>query len=142
MSSDNGLKLKKDFFQFSEDIYLSGVYIWCENSPAYNVHNVDLFQVLEDDINFFSNIGSVYVVGDFNARVGNRLDYINCDCSISLIDDDYVPDVPLIRASLDHTNSFGIKLLDLCKSTSLRIANGRLERDKAGLFILVIIVIV
>ena len=130
------LKLKKDFFQFSEDIYLSGVYIWCENSPAYNVHNVDLFQVLEDDINFFSNIGSVYVVGDFNARVGNRLDYINCDCSISLIDDDdYVPDVPLIRSSLDHPcNSFGIKLLDLCKSTSMRIANGRLERDKAGLF--------
>ena len=104
--------------------------MWCESSSVYNVRNVDLFQVLEDGYNFFSNVGSVYVVGDINARVGNRLDYINCDCSMSLIDDDdYVPDVPLMRSSLGHTcNSFSHKLLDLCKSTSMHFANGRRER--------------
>ena len=28
------------------------------------------------------------------------------------------------------TNSYGLKMIDLCKSTSLRITNGRLHDDK------------
>ena len=49
----------------------------------------------------------------------------------SIVDeDDYSPDEPLPRRSLDNAfNSHGLKLLDLCKATSLRIANGRLGRD-------------
>ena len=47
--------------------------------------------------------------------------------------DDYVPDVPdvpLARASCDKTcNTFGLKLLDLCKSTCFRIVNGRLGHE-------------
>jgi len=43
---------------------------------------------------------------------------------------DYLPDEPLARASLDKTcNAFGNRLLDLCISTGIRIANGRLYRD-------------
>lgn len=40
------LKLKHDFFGLKEDIYLCGCYIWGEDSPAYNVVNVDLFDLM------------------------------------------------------------------------------------------------
>ena len=42
----------------------------------------------------------------------------------------YAPDPPLPRATLDRIcNSHGVKLIDLCKSTCLRIVNGRLGSD-------------
>ena len=118
------------FFKTENDLYLSCVYIWGENSPAYNHIDVDLYSILQSDITHFQSHGTVLLCGDWNARVGNgtRPDYIVCDRYVGSIDnDDYLPDVPLPRRSLDNIcNSHGIKLLDLCKATSLRIANGRL----------------
>ena len=108
-------------------LYLGG------NSPAYNHIDVDLYSILQSDITHFQSHGTVLLCGDWNARVGNgtRPDYIVCDRYVGSIDnDDYLPDVPLPRRSLDNIcNSHGIKLLDLCKATSLRIANGRLGSD-------------
>ena len=43
---------------------------WVEDSPAYNTVNVNLFDVLENDITFYQKLGSVYVSGDLNSRVG------------------------------------------------------------------------
>ena len=127
------LKLDRSFFKIENDIYLACCYIWCENSPAYNCVDVDLFSVLQTDIVYFQSFGTVLLCGDMNARVGNgsRPDYIAFDRYVETIDgDDYSPDVPLPRRSLDSTcNSHGLCLLDLCKSTSLRIANGRLGSD-------------
>ena len=75
----------------------------------------------------------MFVVGDYNARVGNgaKKDYIVCDRFVEDIDDDaYEPDIPLARRSLDNGfNAQGVKLLDLCKATSVCIANGRLGDD-------------
>ena len=70
-------------------------------------------------------------MGDLNSRVGLRNDCIIPDENLSFTDDaDYVPDTPLLRASFDSVcNRFGIKLLDVCKSTCLRIFNGRLGDD-------------
>ena len=94
-----------------------------------DIVNVDLFNVLESDIFCYSQAGSVYVFGDFNGRVGQKCDYVVHD-QINLLNDDvhYIPDCNITRrASLDNThNSHGIRLLDLCKSTGLRIMNGRL----------------
>ncbi|MEW8546452.1 MAG: reverse transcriptase family protein, partial [Candidatus Thiodiazotropha sp.] len=126
------LKLEKSFFDQPEDFYICGAYIWGEDSPAFNLYNIDLFEVLEDDINYYSNYGKVAVCGDFNCRVGLKPDYIVCDSNVTGIDDiDYVPDIPLQRVSEDKTsNGQGIKLLDLCKATKLRIANGRIGDDR------------
>ena len=57
--------------------------------------------------------------------------YTERDSYFECIDsDDYFPDVQLFRRSKDHnSNNFGVKLLDFCKSTALRIANGRLGCD-------------
>ena len=56
-----------------------------------------------------------------------------CDRTINFIDDDeYYPDTPCNRVSMDNSNccnSHGLKLIDLCKSNGLRIANGRLGED-------------
>ncbi|XP_053405174.1 uncharacterized protein LOC128558910 [Mercenaria mercenaria] len=75
--------------------------------------------------------GTVLVAGDWNARVGTRSDFVACDRQISDLDSvDYLPDVPLLRASYDKVcNGRGVKLLDLCKTTSMRLANGRLHND-------------
>lgn len=127
------LKLDKAYFDIDDDILLAGVYMWVENSPAYNVVTTDLFQLLQNDIHTYSTLGKVMLVGDWNARVGNgdRRDYIVCDQVVDGIDDDtYYPDTPLYRKSMDTTcNNHGLKLLDLCKANSLRIANGRLGKD-------------
>ncbi|KAL4221122.1 hypothetical protein ACF0H5_019381 [Mactra antiquata] len=113
------------------DIYLCGVYVWPDESPVYNIFNVDLFDVIMNDVSDFEDDGAIYLLGDWNSRVGEREDFILFDRSIDSIDyDEYLPDVPLSRASCDkHCNNFGVKLLDLCKSYCLRIFNGRLGHD-------------
>ena len=74
------------------------------------------------------------MTSDWNYRVGNgdRKDYVICERPANyLLDyDDYCPDESLNCVSMDIVcNNFGIKFLDLCKSNSLRIANGRLGND-------------
>ncbi|MES9885080.1 MAG: endonuclease/exonuclease/phosphatase family protein, partial [Sedimenticola sp.] len=126
------LKLAKTFFSFARDMYVCGSYIWGDDSPANRYVDADLFQLLQDDINYFQELGRIFVTGDFNGRVGHRLDYIAHDALNSATDNVlYIPDVPLDRVSQDSvTNAHGNSLLDLCKATSLRIANGRLGADK------------
>ena len=95
----------------------------------YNVADVDLFSVLETDVNNFQNIGIVFLAADLNACTGTRRDNIICDRYFDSMDDDeYSPDVHSNRLSMDNgRNSHGLKLLDLCKAKSFRIANGRLS---------------
>lgn len=130
------IKLDKNFFNVENDVYICGVYVWCDDSPAYTVCNVDLFDVIQNDIFEFENAGDLFLIGDWNSRVGKRNDYIVCDSVNYDIDcDGYDPDVPLTRASCDSgCNVFGHRLLDLCKSTSLRILNGRADDDRNGAF--------
>lgn len=130
------VKLDKNFFGLDMDIFLAGVYIWVENSPAYNIINTDLFELLQQDINSYQSKGKVFLIGDWNARVGLKRDYIVCDHIIDFLNDDsYMPDTPCERKSMDRvTNTHGSKLIDLCKSMSLRIANGRLASDYEGSF--------
>jgi exonuclease III len=122
------LKLDHDFFNIDEDIYLCAAYIWGDDSPMYNTFNIDLFELLENDVTYFSEFGKVYTTGDYNSRVGNKCDYIIHDYINILHDDlDYCPDQVSARASVDNVcNNHGIKLLDLCKSTCTRIVNGRI----------------
>ena len=52
------------------------MYRWCEESPRYNLVNVDLFDALEGDLMLYDAIGSVFITGYFNNRFGERIDYI------------------------------------------------------------------
>ena len=121
------IRLKHDFFNIEKDMYICGAYVWGADSPAYNTIDVDLFEILENDISLFQESGNIMIAGDFNSRVGNKCDYIVYDSINSCVDHDcYIPDNNLYRASVDSSqNSHGLKLLDLCKTCSLRILNGR-----------------
>ena len=44
------LQFDSSFFNFEEDIYFGAVYMWGENSPAFNTINCNLFEILETDI--------------------------------------------------------------------------------------------
>lgn len=127
------LQLDKTFFDIADDVFLAGVYVWVDGSPAYNSVNCDLFDLIQGDVHDFESRGKIFLTGDWNARVGSgaKKDYIACDKTVTYIDcEGYCPDCPLQRVSMDKThNNFGIKLLDLCKSNSLRLANGRLGYD-------------
>ena len=73
-----------------------------DDSPAASFINSDLFNLLEQDVFKYGQLGSIYIAGDWNCRVGNKADFIKCDKSISDIDsDDYYPDEPPCRTSSD-----------------------------------------
>ena len=130
------LKLDRTFFRVQSDIFLCGVYLWGEGSPAYNHVDADFFDILETDISHFSESGSVFLCGDFNSRVGLRNDFIDHDRATLLDDFYYVPDTFFRRNSCDHKcNNFGMKLLDLCKTTGMRIANGRIGETDMFTFV-------
>jgi hypothetical protein len=84
-----------------------------------------------NDINHIEALWSVYLTGDFNSRVGVKHDFvIFYSINQSYDDESYVPDKCISRASLDKTcNSYGVKLIDLCRSTNIRLVNGRLYKN-------------
>ena len=115
----------------ADDIYICGVYLWSDDSPASRVIDANLFDIVLQDILHFEQRGIVLIAGDFNARIGKKPDYIVCDSNVSDLDFNlYNPDHPLTRASLDHVcNARGNRLLELCKASSYRVVNGRLGSD-------------
>ena len=44
--------------------YICATYVWGHDSPVYNTFNVDLFEILENDITYFSEFGKIFVTGD------------------------------------------------------------------------------
>ena len=123
------LKLDKIYFGLEKDIYLGITYIVPENSPIHALYDVDLFQTLEEDVFFFSEKGDVFLTGDLNARSGNKRDFIEI---LNGRSDETLGTsrIPVPRVSQDKTvNRFGELLLDMCKSTDMRIVNGRLHND-------------
>jgi len=133
------LKLENIFFNLNTDVFLAGVYLWRDGSPTYQFElfqtvNVNLFDILQNDVCNYQQLGKVFLMSDFNVRVGQKKDYITCDSDNAFTDDvNYSPDNVLNRCTTDNvSNSHGLKLIDLCISTSIRIANGRLHNDKTG----------
>ena len=80
-------------------------------------------------------------MGDFNAYIpNNAFDYIEddeLDEHIPLPDDIYHPDIPSKRNTMEFCefNHNGKLLLEMCKSVSARILDGRLASDTSGRFI-------
>lgn len=107
----------------------------------YEHFNIDtcIFQLLEESISKYKNMGSVYVAGDLNARTGVRNDYIIDDFLKYVVSDGNLPflyeDTEVIcewKNQDKHINYYGRKLLELCKSSGLRIVNGRHPWDVPG----------
>ena len=126
------LKFDKTFFQIRNDLYLGMTYVAPENSPVHNFYETDIFQTIQDDVTFFQDKGSVFLLGDLNCRTSIKSDFIENDRHIPSRDVNTEIDTPLQRYSMDRgTNRFGENLLELCKAVNMRIVNGRLHKDRS-----------
>ena len=116
------------------------VYIPPEGS-SYS--SINIFEQIESDIvDFRSQDLLVCMLGDFNARCGTVADFISVDTHIAndLMDLDSQMlmnknNLELLgfsseRHSEDHyCNNYGRRLIDICKSFDVHIANGRIDKD-------------
>ena len=133
------LKLKKDFFSFSNDIMLSFSYCAPAGSSFLSRTQFDPFADLEIKLANAAQEGDLVCFGDFNARTGTDLDYLNNEdnTGIPVPEDTYVTDTVATypRGNLDvMTNQYGDQLISLCRSLPLRICNGRKLGDIMGDF--------
>ena len=74
------------------------------------------------------------ICGYLNARAGKANDYVADDAArhMRALPDDYEPDLPICRSSEDTVlNENGFLLINFCRQTGLRIANGRVGEDAA-----------
>ena len=99
----------------------------------YLIENSVFESILDDMLNFnelYEKSCEFFICGDFNARTGERPDFVLNDninsCLEDILPDDYVQDEYLPRCNSDKTvNENGNMLLDFCKMSGLRILNGR-----------------
>ena len=129
-------KLDKNFFGLENDVYLCNCYIPPSNSNMHLVRNNDPFDILEQEILEFGNLGDVIILGDTNSRTGRLQeqysDHFNPYNDNITINDNYDYE-PLIRGNEDSTiNEFGRKLFNVLENTHLLILNGRMVGDLNG----------
>ena len=123
------IKIDKCLFSHDNNVYICNAYIPPYKSRSHHSERTKLFELLEADMIKYSQLGKIYITGDFNARTCNNVNDI-------LIHDRYLqPDQPeqqnaSRRVNNDHVlDVYGRRLLELCKSTGLVLANGRLGED-------------
>ncbi|CAC5420357.1 unnamed protein product [Mytilus coruscus] len=122
--------------------FLSGRYY----AKFFNEHrlifNVQLYELCKDlDLHFVRN-GQIVLIGDLNARTGQRADYIVNDSDhinnfdgFDLLPENYITDSEIKRNNQDTSvNTVGTKLLDMCLSSRLRLLNGRFLGDSLGYY--------
>ena len=121
-------------------IHLGCVYIppLDSTSTISSFQNNNAFQIIQDDISHFSTIGNVALCGDFNARTSNHADFIISNgkdrhdlCSVLY---NYDKDQFLNKERLSEDakmNKYGRELLELCKSSDMRIMNGYFDNTTA-----------
>ena len=130
------IKLDRDTFSLDRDTILSFSYCSPANSSYVQRTQLDSYDDLEQKLSCLGQDVDIISLGDFNARTGTGLDYISGEDNTDLPDMyDYQVDsvASYPRGNMDEgTNSYGDKLLSLCKSVPLRICNGRKLGDIFG----------
>jgi hypothetical protein len=129
------LELNKTFFSLDQKLFVCVAYLPPENTTYSKRSNIDCLSILEEQIQHFSALGNIILLGDLNARTAKGADFVQNDS------DKYLPE--LIPYVLDNDmpqrhnedmilNERGSALLDLCISSGLRILNGRQPGDSIG----------
>ena len=136
--SDNILWSKIRCADGGKDFLLGVVYI----SPIYSSYSKNVlvnqfrtWEILMEELAIFKSKYRVGLVGDFNARTGNLADVIvNDDNRYVELPDDYIPHVDIMKRNNCDTviNSFGERLIELCRMNGIRIVNVRKIGDSSG----------
>ena len=127
------IKIKQDTF----NLYLAGVYIppLDSSSTISSFENNDAFNLIQEEISHFKQKGSIALCGDFNARTGQIADYTitNGNDAIDIISFDTEDSLPKYQRYSDDlkSNRYGKELIELCKSSNMRIMNGFFQNSKA-----------
>ena len=93
-----------------------------------------MFDEFENDIEKFSSLGSVLILGDFNSRTGKYSDIV-CQEGNTIITNDQSNSslcAPQRNSFDNELNNHGKRLLEICRSADLRILNGRISGDSLG----------
>ena len=123
-------KISKEILNSDLDLYVCGTYIPPEKSKY--IEN-EIFDELENDIIVFSSRGNVLLLGDLNARTSKLEDFVSSDGSDHIQDTSDNSFQPQERQNFDSTiNNHGKKIIEICKSTEMRILNGRINGDSLG----------
>ena len=125
-----------------KDIVIIYTYVAPEHSAIYTADEPNGIEILQGTVDTviseYPNV-NILLLGDFNARTSNNLDYIPHD-DISFVFNDSNTDYPsdifnLDRSSKDKKiNKFGLSLIEMCCTYDIHIMNGRLFNDKVGNF--------
>ena len=132
------IKLKKDFFRLQTDIFILFSYCVPANSSYTIRTQFEPFPDLEHKIGNLGPNSNLICFGDYNARTGQLIDYIENEDNTDLtLPHDYQVDTVATypRGNMDGvTNKYGEALISLCKNVPLRICNGRKLGDIQGSF--------
>ena len=133
------LELKSEFFKFRKDILVSFSYCAPAGSSFLARTQYDPFSDLETKLYNVKDQGDLICLGDFNARTGTELDYLNNEdnTDIPLAHDLYMTNTIATypRGNKDAgINKYGEQLIGLCRSVPLRVCNGRKLGDILGEF--------
>ena len=120
----------------NSDIMMAITYLSPENSTYSKTHSPDkTWDILRNEIGKYRKDYKISLIGDFNSRTGQLLDYVqNDDNRFVDLPDNYAIDHELCkRTNQDESvNDFGRTLIDLCRMCELRILNGRIFGDTGG----------
>ena len=129
------MKLDKLYFGLYKDLYLCAQYIAPRNSPQYIISDDghDRHDKLSNEIDIFSTMGDVAIIGDLNSRVGKQQEaHFNIDTDSNNADITK-PVLVIPRNSYDsQVNAHGRKLLQIMTNHEMLLANGRICGDMAG----------
>ena len=150
-------KLDKSFFGWREDLYIIFVYVRPSSSSRNDlIDGVNVFETIQNEISKYADQGGIVCVGDFNARVAEKLECLITDensentksnnlsllqCNMHSVDDEdeRVIDkndilnngMSVKRVNKDKaTNDHGAELLSMCYASDMIILNGRTGDDK------------
>ena len=129
------VRLDKDFFNISEDLYLGFVYASPDKSGKD--FGIGVYDRIVNDIAEYCSIGKCLLLGDMNAHTNINADYITEDDknnNLLQLPNSYDSDIAIRRRNNDKSkvNEHGNCLLDLCRDSGLRILNGRKFGDIFG----------
>ena len=139
MTLDISIRIEIKSCQYAT-IFICFAYIPPSDSVYFKSYEVGYFEQIEIGVRKYSDMGKVSITGDLNSRTAERDDFItevaNLDKYIFTLDnslyDEYCGNISKRYNEDKVCNSSGIKLLDLCKSSGLKIVNGRVG-DDAGI---------
>ena len=115
-----------------DDLFIGAVYIppLDSSSMTSNFKDNNAFDLIQQDVVQFMQIGNVALCGDFNARTGTLPDYDKTqgkDADFNIFSNP--TEFPQIDRFSEDTkiNTYGRELIALCKLSQLRIMNGYFE---------------